>query len=205
MYRDQYSSPRMLSRLFSPEIYFSSVILWNWMYAVPLGRNAVRVRLDRSDVSSASINSVQVSTSSCNRSTYGPGPLDKQMVRPSICFYRCTWADSHYPLEPDSHSPNPCILELEASTLHRSYNTQAFIRVLIVMAEVNVDFSNTGDDIIVVNYNDEQGDPQPDLVVRPQEVVRRKFPINFSFYVTFTCGRFSESATYDCYLLRQHG
>lgn len=63
------------------------------------------------------------------------------------------------------------------------------------MADVNVDFSNTGEEIIVVNYNDQKGAAQS-FVVRPQQIIRQTFPVGFSFYFNFSRGRFGQYATY---------
>lgn len=63
------------------------------------------------------------------------------------------------------------------------------------MADVNIDFSNNGEEIIIVNYDDVKGSPQS-FVVRPEQIVRRALPIGHSFYFTLSRGRFSKNTTY---------
>jgi hypothetical protein len=62
-------------------------------------------------------------------------------------------------------------------------------------ANVNVDFTNTGNDIIAVSYTNANGIAEPVFAVRPQQVIRRQLPINFPFYVTYTRGRTDHSTT----------
>jgi len=64
------------------------------------------------------------------------------------------------------------------------------------MAAVNVDFCNTGNDIITVAYNNANGFAEPTFAVRPQQIIRRRLPINFSFYITFTRGRTEQGVTH---------
>ncbi|KAH9475146.1 hypothetical protein JR316_0012257 [Psilocybe cubensis] len=62
--------------------------------------------------------------------------------------------------------------------------------------DVFIDFSNNGDGIIEVIYDDIHGISQR-FVVRPQQIVRRKMPISQSIYFTFNRGRFSQNATHN--------
>lgn len=63
------------------------------------------------------------------------------------------------------------------------------------MATVNVDFSNTGNEIITVSYTDAQGTNLGPTPINPNQIVRRILPINFSFFFKLVRGREEKSAT----------
>lgn len=64
------------------------------------------------------------------------------------------------------------------------------------MTTVNVDFSNTGNEIITVKYANPAGVAQTDIVLRPNQIIRREMDINFSYFFTFTRGRFDQTAAW---------
>ncbi|KAL5536385.1 hypothetical protein ACEPAF_207 [Sanghuangporus sanghuang] len=63
-------------------------------------------------------------------------------------------------------------------------------------SSVNVDFTNTGTEIATISYTDHVGNPVGPIVIRPNQVIRRKFEINFSYFFTFGRGRHEQTATY---------
>ena len=86
------------------------------------------------------------------------------------------------------------------------------------MATVNVDFTNTGNEIATISFQDSAGNPIGPLVrprvfgilvlpsyriifvllqvLRPNQIIRRQFNINFSYFFTFVRGRNEKTATY---------
>lgn len=84
-------------------------------------------------------------------------------------------------------------------------------------SSVNVDFTNTGTEIATISFTDHVGNPVGPIVrarnfslnpvianytilcpqvIRPNQVIRRKFEINFSYFFTFARGRHEQTTTY---------
>ncbi|KAL5493013.1 hypothetical protein ACEPAI_4461 [Sanghuangporus weigelae] len=62
-------------------------------------------------------------------------------------------------------------------------------------SSVNVDFTNTGTEIVTISFTDHVGNEIGPLVLRPNQVIRRRFEINFSYFFTFGRGRHEQTTT----------
>ncbi|KAL5493019.1 hypothetical protein ACEPAI_4467 [Sanghuangporus weigelae] len=70
---------------------------------------------------------------------------------------------------------------------------------------VNVDFTNTGDGIVTISFTDHLGRAVAPIIIRPNQIIRQKLEINFSYNFTYGKGRdeknaaqtFSNNATVD--------
>ncbi|KAL5492883.1 hypothetical protein ACEPAI_4331 [Sanghuangporus weigelae] len=62
-------------------------------------------------------------------------------------------------------------------------------------SSVNVDFTNTGTEIATISFTDHVGNAIGPIVIRPNQVIRRKFEINFSYFFTFGRGRHEQTTT----------
>ncbi|KAL5530976.1 hypothetical protein ACEPAG_3852 [Sanghuangporus baumii] len=71
-------------------------------------------------------------------------------------------------------------------------------------SSVNVDFTNTGTEIATISFTDHVGNAIGPIVIRPNQVIRRKFEINFSYFFTFGRGRHEQTTTHLVYLLRSN-
>ncbi|THH07663.1 hypothetical protein EW145_g3222 [Phellinidium pouzarii] len=63
------------------------------------------------------------------------------------------------------------------------------------MSSVNVDFTNTGNEITMVLITDQSGRSTGPLIIRPNQIVRHAVPLFNIVSLTYTRGRFEQYAS----------
>ena len=109
------------------------------------------------------------------------------------------------PNEHPDHSPNlyyysrPCSQPFHPACLSRlalrTVRSHPFIYSPLDMPTVHVDFSNTGDGVIRIDYDNPNGSTANSIYVAKNQIVRKEMDIEYSYYFKFTQGRREQATT----------